>query len=708
MPDVRAGDVRIGIVSWNTASHLRACLEALPAALAGLDAEVVVVDNASRDNSAAVAEAFSNTNGNSTGSSIRVIRNLENRGYARAMNQALVGARTEVLIALNPDTVPPPGSLRALVEFLRANPDVGLVAPRLLFPDGSLQRSVHRMPSLRLATIMGFVPLSWRKGRIGEEWWLEGSSDHLYERIVDVDWVIGAVHAIRTAALEGHPAYSERWFMYVEDLDLCARMHASGHRVVLDGEVTVTHVGNVAGDLAWGERRDARWLDAMYDWYARERSPLAARVWAAINLLATLTKLGIVTVHRDDRSLPGTLRERYRAMRRSVALHLRKLTRGTRLGANAGEPPADRPRRVLAVVPGGQVSGAEMVLLRDLTAARVAGWAVRCACADGPLVEELIDAGIAQLPIPDLRLPDGPRAIGLARAAFRSMVAARRLRRVVRRDEIVLANGVNTLPALRLARLNSRTVFFAHDVLVREDRLRLARLGATVVDVAVAVSDAVAEPLRAIGIPTVVVHNGTAWPVDPAPDVAPSPPVIGCSALLTEWKGQHVLLEAMTRVSRPDAILELMGATLPKDGPYAAALERRASQPDLAGRVRFLGHVTDPLARLRRWSVAVSASIDPEAGPLTALEAMSVGVPFVATDHGGVTEVLGDAGLLVPPGDADALAAAITRLLEDDELRKRCHAAGPSAIVARNLTVEDQRDAVLGILDELVPTDGRR
>jgi glycosyltransferase involved in cell wall biosynthesis len=344
-----------------------------------------------------------------------------------------------------------------------------------------------------------------------------------------------------------------------------------------------------------------------------------------------------------------------------------------------------------------------MVLLRDLTAARIAGWAVRCACADGPLVEELIDAGIPQVPIPDLRLPDGPRPVALARVAMRSYAAARRLRRAVRPDEIVIANGVNTLPALRLARLQSRIVFFAHDVLVREDRLRIARLGAALIDVAVAVSDSVAKPLRAIGIPTVVVHNGTAWPVEPAPDVAPSPPVVGCSALLTEWKGQQVLLEAMTRVTRADAVLELMGATLPKDGEYAAALARRAAEPDLAGRVRFLGHVADPMARLRHWSVAVSASTDPEAGPLTALEAMSVGVPFVATDHGGVTEILGDAGLLVPPGDADALAAAIDRLLDDDELWQRCHRAGPAAIVARHLTATDQRDAVLGILDELAP-----
>ena len=209
---------------------------------------------------------------------------------------------------------------------------------------------------------------------------------------------------------------------------------------------------------------------------------------------------------------------------------------------------AEPTRRVLAVVPGGQVSGAEMVLLRDLTAARIAGWAVRCACADGPLVEELIDAGIAQVPIPDLRLPDGPRPIALARwRCDRSR--PRRLRRAVRRDEIVLANGVNTLPALRVARLHSRTVFFAHDVLVRDDRLRIARLGAPVIDIAVAVSDAVAKPLRdrdpdrrRAQRHRVAGRTG--------PEIAPSPPVVGCSALLTEWKGQHVLLEAMTRVTR--------------------------------------------------------------------------------------------------------------------------------------------------------------
>jgi glycosyltransferase involved in cell wall biosynthesis len=85
---------------------------------------------------------------------------------------------------------------------------------------------------------------------------------------------------------------------------------------------------------------------------------------------------------------------------------------------------------------------------------------------------------------------------------------------------------------------------------------------------------------------------------------------------------------------------------------------------------------------MRGWSVAVSASTDPEACPLAVLEAMSLGIPVVATDHGGAPEVLAGAGLLVPPGDARALAEAVTRLLDDPDLRTRCAVRGRERVVA--------------------------
>lgn len=265
-------DVRVGIVSYNTATLLDRCLAALPAALHGLDAEVVVVDNASRDESVDVARRHP---------SVDVRSNDTNVGYARAMNVALADTDAPVLIALNPDAVAGPGSLASLVARLRDDPTIGLVVPLLRNEDGSLQHSVHRFPSASVALTMGFVPPPLRRGRIGERFWLEGFADDAFRRGGDIPWAIGAVHAIRTEAVAdpAHP-YTERWFMYAEDMELCARLHDTGWRVVLEPAAEVVHAGNVAGAAEFGEGRDARWLRATYEWSQDERGAWPTRAMA--------------------------------------------------------------------------------------------------------------------------------------------------------------------------------------------------------------------------------------------------------------------------------------------------------------------------------------------------------------------------------------------------------------------------------------------
>lgn len=368
-------------------------------------------------------------------------------------------------------------------------------------------------------------------------------------------------------------------------------------------------------------------------------------------------------------------------------------------------PPADALRRVIGIVPGSLVSGAEAVLLRDLAAARRAGWEVRVACSDGPFVDRARAAGIERVAIPDLRLDDGHRALAFARLARRAVAAGRVLRRALRPGEVVLANGLNVLPATALVARTHRVVYFGHDVLIRQDRLALLRAVRRRVHLAVAVSDAVARSLAPARIPTVVVQNGTAWPAAPAPHPDPdAPPVIGIAAVVTPWKGQHVLLDALALVHHPTARVEIMGGTAPKDDEYAAGLRARADRSDIAGRVAFLGHVDAPLDRMRTWTITVLASVDPEAGPLTALESMSIGVPIVGTNHGGMTEVMGDAGVLVPPADPTALAAAIDRLLEDRDLWERCREAGPRQIVADRLTLADHERRMIELLDHTART----
>jgi GT2 family glycosyltransferase len=302
---------RIGIVSWNTAGPLDECLASLDLATAGMDAEVVVVDNASSDDSVVVCRRRG----------IAVIRNETNEGYARAMNVALsAGAQpqdVDVLIALNPDTVCPPRSLTILAQQLLAEADVGLVAPRLGNLDGTTQHSVYRFPSVAVSIAAAFLPMRMLNSRIGRQMWLEGSKPP--DQPCEIDWAIGAVHVMRPSALAGSSPYSERWFMYVEDLDLCWQMAQGGWRRVLHPEVDVVHIGNAAGAQAWGSDRIKRWLRATYDWYRLRKGAFAARRWAAANTVGVLFRLAL-TLFRKVLGRP--VRAWERDLRLALPIHV--------------------------------------------------------------------------------------------------------------------------------------------------------------------------------------------------------------------------------------------------------------------------------------------------------------------------------------------------------------------------------------------------
>lgn len=358
--------------------------------------------------------------------------------------------------------------------------------------------------------------------------------------------------------------------------------------------------------------------------------------------------------------------------------------------------------RLVALSHTGLHSGAERVLGRVLAAALADGWDVRCCVPDGPFADDLRAAGIPVVEVPDLKLPGGPRPLAALRLLGRARRASRILRAQGRTADVVLVNGLLGLPAARLARLRVPVVWLVHDIVRRRDWRALLRAVGPAVDLALPVSDAAAGPLVAAGIPVRVVRNGTAWPVDAAPHPAPLPPVIGCLGLLTPWKGQRVLLDAVAGLPA-DVRVELAGGTFPKDAPYAAELAERAERPDLRGRVELLGAVRDVHARLRGWTVVVSPSVEPDPAPLVVLEAMSVGVPVVATAHGGPPEYLGEAGLLVPPGDADALRDALRQLLDDADLRARCGAEGRRR-VAELYRLDDRMAELL----EAVRLAGRR
>jgi glycosyltransferase involved in cell wall biosynthesis len=357
--------------------------------------------------------------------------------------------------------------------------------------------------------------------------------------------------------------------------------------------------------------------------------------------------------------------------------------------------------RLLAVNPTAHGSGAETVLMRALAAACAQGWEVTVACPYGPLADRVEAHGWDHRPLPELKLPGGPRPLAAFVLGARMVRGAARLAAVAAGFDAVVVNGLMALPAVRLARIRVPVVWLVHDVVVRPDLWKLVRFGTGALRGAIAVSEAAAGPLRPLGVDVRVVHPGTSWPVEPRTGEPGPPFVVGCAGALTPWKGHDVLLEAVAVAPRDDFVVEIAGGPFAKDTGYADRLAARAREADLAGRVRLLGFVPDVAERMRSWSVAVSASVSPESVSLVVLEAMSIGVPVVATDHGGPAELLGDAGVLVPPGDPKALAAGICGLLDDTTMWRRCHRAGP-ARVAAHFNLDTQNTVLLTTLAAMV------
>jgi glycosyltransferase involved in cell wall biosynthesis len=306
----------------------------------------------------------------------------------------------------------------------------------------------------------------------------------------------------------------------------------------------------------------------------------------------------------------------------------------------------------------GRFSGAEVVFLKLVQVACERGDQVRVICPTGPLADRLPES-VQHFEIDELDLGGSSgvaRAMAAAMLIRRWVQAAAVIRRVTDDDSKVVVNSLLALPAARLARLRQGVSWLIHDTVYEPKQRAMIRIGKSSIRRAISVSPPTAEPVRALGLDVEVAPLGVDIP-DVSAQRAGVPPVIGIMALLTPWKGHRVLLAALAKV--PGVRCEIAGTAIGADAAHAEELQRLSNSPELSGRVKFLGHV-DALTTMTGWDVLVNASTSPEASPVSVLEAMSVGLPVIATDHGGSSWLLRDgAGKLIPVGDVEALAAAI-------------------------------------------------
>jgi len=180
-------------------------------------------------------------------------------------------------------------------------------------------------------------------------------------------------------------------------------------------------------------------------------------------------------------------------------------------------------------------------------------------------------------------------------------------------------------------------------------------------------------------------------------------PVVLLPGRLTRWKGQTVLIEAMARLGRDGVHCVLVGDDQGRES-YRLELQRLVRRRGLGDSVRMVGVCRDMPAAYFLADVVVSASTEPEAFGRVALEAQAMGRPVIATDHGGATETVrpGETGWLVPPGDPDALAAALAEALALDAAARARMAATATAHVRETFTLERMTEATIGVYRELL------
>ncbi len=383
------------------------------------------------------------------------------------------------------------------------------------------------------------------------------------------------------------------------------------------------------------------------------------------------------------------------------------------MSAGGATVPAGAPIRVLFVHAADELYGSDVILL-----AIVRGLDPRRAVAtvvlpndlpyEGRLTSALRDAGV---PVRSMRLGVLRRRyytpFGMLRFASALAISTLRLARLIRRQrvDVVHSHTAAVFSGALAARLAGRPHVWHVSEIVERPRVvnrALARVVPALADRVVAVSTAVVAAMRS-GRPRddarwSVIHNGIDAERFVAGDRAAARAalrreagipadavVVGMIGRVGTWKGQELLLDAFVQVARADAgaRLLLVGGGVGGDGAMDV-LRARVAELGVAERTVVWGFRGDVPALLAAMDVFVQPSLNPDPFPTTVLEAMSAGLPVVATAHGGPAEMLveGESGFLTAPGDATEMADRILELVRDSRLRSAMGAAGATRVRA--------------------------
>jgi GT2 family glycosyltransferase len=317
-------DLSIVVVTWNTRELVLDCLTSIESELGGADgspdlvAETCVVDNGSSDGTAeAIRRRFP---------WVRLLVLPRNVGFAAGCNAGLRALRGRYALLLNSDAQLVRGVLRRCVDFLDANPDVGVVGPQLLNPDGSKQNSIHNFPMLATELVpKGFFQFCFRRRFPSRRW--------AGEAPIDVEAVAGAALFLRAALLREVGALPEDYFFFLEETDWCLRVRAAGWRVVHFPSAFVVHLSGASSKRRSPALTRIEYHRSLYRFFRKYRG----RVPSNLVLALRFTKALFYVVTQAPFGLAGARHRARWSIHRDVLLwHLRGCPASVGLGHPVG------------------------------------------------------------------------------------------------------------------------------------------------------------------------------------------------------------------------------------------------------------------------------------------------------------------------------------------------------------------------------------
>ena len=243
-------DVTVVVVSYNTAHLLRQMFAALADGRGALKLQIIVVDNASRDDSVSILRTEY--------PEVEVIENSSNVGFGRANNQAVARLRGRYLLLLNTDAFVAPDTLDKTVDFMDTHARCGVLGVKLVGPDGRLQPSCRYFPTpwnifLAATDLKRLFP----SARLVDDMaWDHGS-------VRECDWVPGCYYLVRREVVERVGLFDPRYFIYYEEVDHCRAVRQAGWSVTFYPHTHVTHIGGQSAQSVGPISRHGRQISAL-------------------------------------------------------------------------------------------------------------------------------------------------------------------------------------------------------------------------------------------------------------------------------------------------------------------------------------------------------------------------------------------------------------------------------------------------------------